>query len=337
MTKSIRVNEYYDLFDVYLHPDDYLVTDIQNLPNSIAPTNEYNGFRGFSNWPNFYDNNKTLTTPPATYTANNVIEITGKHKSSQANNTLRIDDNGDIYCYPPNVSVPYWSRLIFRNFDYSISNSDWVKNNIDNTFVKNIKLDSKFESVPMIGDNSLHGVFPLPSSITIKATDVDVTNGYEYNGAVVTAGQDMTFILWNTNTAIYTNNDVYPTNFKSEYRDKDFTSVNGYSSDVSINGTSIDYSTVPLFLRFDEYQSRSKVIFSGVDKTRNPDIEFNFGYKKGQMEPIKLNLSLSAGIPLRDPATEGKYNQNLSKAQIELLLSSCYWCVEWICDLDAGN
>lgn len=333
MTKSIRVNEYYDLFDVYV--DENLVTSVTNLPSAIGSTSEYNGFRGFSNWDNFYDNNKTLTTPPATYTANNVIEITGKHKSSQANNTIRIDDNGNIYCYPPNVSVPYWSRLIFRNFDYSIKDSDWVKDNIANAFVKNIKLESKYEIDPLMVDNT-PSVEPIPPYITIKATQEDVDNGYEYDDGVVTAGEDMTFILWNTDTVIYKNNDVYPTNFNLKYR-RDFSFTNGFEANANITGTSTDYSTVPLFLRFDEYQSRSKVIFSGVDKTRNPDIEFNFGYKKGQMEPIKLNLSLSAGIPLRVPTSGAKYNQNLSKAQIEELLSSCYWCVEWICDLDAGN
>ena len=337
MTKSIRVNEYYDLFDVYLHPGDSLVTDIRDLPSEVIPTNEYNGFRGFSNWPNFDDNNKTLTTPPNTYTLNSTIEITGKHKSPQALNTVRIDDNGDIYCYPPNVSVPYWSRLIFRNFDYSISNSDWVKANIDNIFVKNFELKGKGENEPILVDPTSHESYNLPSQITIKATENDANpeNPYIYNGQPVTAGQEMTFVLWNTNTYEYKWNNEFPENYPEIYQQV-YSGITGYNYDSTITGTSIDYSTVPLFLRFDEYQSRSKVIFSGVDKTRNPDIEFNFGYKKGQMEPIKLNLSLSAGIPLRE-SNRNKYNQNLSKAQIESLLSSCYWCVEWICDLDAGN
>lgn len=292
MSKTIRVNEYYDLFDVKTVSGN--VTEaLTNIPDNITPTNEYNTFRGFSNWSDFYDNNKTLTTPPSTYTANNIIEITGKHKSPQASSSINVDDNGDIWCYPPNVSVPYWSKIIFRNFDYVI-NPD------SNTYVNLFKSHwKKFNYPLMCYETGTDYAYPIPE-YTRKSTD----------GTLVK--------LWNTKNDTTANiPDKYKLDLSAGYM--------GCSMDI------IDYNNVPLFLRFDEYQSRSKVIFSSCDKTRNPDVDFSFGYHKGQIEPIKLNLSLSAGVPVTG------YNQNLSKSEIESILKSCYWCIEWICDKDAGN
>ena len=79
------------------------------------------------------------------------------------------------------------------------------------------------------------------------------------------------------------------------------------------------------------------MIFSGVDRTRNPDVEFRFSYRKGQMEPLKLNLSLSANIPVNDINSSDKYNQNLKYSDIKKLLKSCYWCIEWVYEYESGN
>lgn len=295
MTKSIRVNEYYDLFDVRDVSGGSVSEILANLPNNIKDSNEYNSFRGFSNWEDFIANNSTNGTP------NNIIEISGKHKAPQATSSIKVDENGDIWCYPPNVSVPYWSRIIFRNFDYNIQPSTLGKyyltlgNIASNQIIQNI--------YPMIKSNSVETGNP--------AQDVFMPLPAE---------------LWNldnTDGSIINNPDL-------KYN---FTNVDG----ITRVGRLLDYNKCPLFLRFDEYPSRSKVIFSGVDKTRNPDIEFNFSYHKGQMEPIKLNLSLSASIPINDFTTGDKYNQNLNKSDIESILKSCYWCIEWICDKDAGN
>ena len=255
MSRTIRVNEYYDLFDVK-KISGTISSDVTNIEDNIENHNTYNEFRGFSNWENFYENNKTLTTPPSTYTANNIIEITGKYKAPQAINTLSIDETtGDIWCYPPNVSVPYWDRIIFRNFDYSV----------------NIK-------------NSTYIPYVCP-----------------VNKIVLNDGDDPT-------TTVYV-------------------------------GEISNINQANIFLRFDEYPSRSKVIFSGCDKTRNPDIEFKFGYHKGQMEPIKLNLSLSAGVPTRSITGDRTdvWNQNLDTYQISNILVSCYWCIEWIYEGESGN
>lgn len=255
MAKTIRVNEYYDLFDVKTISGT-VSNAITNIEDNIENHNTYNEFRGFSNWENFYENNKTLTTPPSTYTANNIIEITGKHKAPQAINTLSIDETtGDIWCYPPNVSVPYWTKIIFRNFDYNINYND-------TDYVTNLAPNNAF-------------------SIYDTSTPPGLVN----------------------------------------------------------TGMTALYQDVNIFLRFDEYPSRSKVIFSKCDKTRNPDIEFNFGYQKGQMEPIKLNISLSAGVPTR--SIQGNrtdvWNQNLKKNELEHILTSCYWCIEWIYEPEHGN
>ena len=58
MRKSIRINEYYDLFDVKQQSDNTVSSDINQLPDTIKPNSEYNVFSGFSNWSDFYENNK---------------------------------------------------------------------------------------------------------------------------------------------------------------------------------------------------------------------------------------------------------------------------------------
>lgn len=254
MRQVTRVNEYYDLFDIKTilttttsEPSTGIFANLTNVPTTIKDTHQYNPFRGFWNNNEYNTQQKAYDNTP----------ITGKIKSPQAANSLRIDDNGDIWCYPPNVSVPYWSRIIFRNYDY---------------------------------DFLTH-----PSNAIGEVVELKGKKPFEYSIPAAEEGGE-------------------PTNVK---------------------GTIYDYSHVPLFLRFDEYPSRSKVIFSECDKTRNPDIDFRFAYHKGQMEPIKLNLSLSANTPIRDPLTPGNtYNYNLRKQDIENLLQTCYWCIEWIYEPD---
>lgn len=302
MSKTIRVNEYYDLFDVKDVFGGSTTAAPTNIPNNIKDSNEYNSFRGFSNWEDFIANNLTLDTlhPPNRIPVN-IVEISGKYKSPQATSSIKVDENGDIWCYPPNVSVPYWSRIIFRNFDYNIQPSNLGKYYLT---LGNIASNQIIQNVyPMIKSNSVETGNP--------AQDVFMPLPAE---------------LWkidNSDGSIDSNPDL-------QY---DFTNVDG----ITRIGRILDYNKVPLFLRFDEYPSRSKVIFSSCDKTRNPDIEFSFSYHKGQMEPIKLNLSLSANVPINDFNTNDKYNQNLSKEDIENILKSCYWCIEWICDKDVGN
>lgn len=249
MRQTIKVNEYYDLFDIKTilttttsEPTPGILNSLTNVPSTIKDTQQYNPFRGF--W-----NNDEYNTQQKAY---DNIAITGQIKSPQAANSLRIDDNGDIWCYPPNVSVPYWSRVIFRNYDYV------------------------FKGEPSGGYNQLFKLMGSKYFVYDKVLEED------------------------------------------------------------IGGTIYDLSHIPLFLRFDEYPSRSKVIFSECDKTRNPDIDFRFAYHKGQMEPIKLNLSLSANTPIRDPLTPSNtYNYNLRKEDMDNLLQSCYWCIEWIYEPDA--
>lgn len=272
MRQTIRVNEYYDLFDIKTittttaaEPVAGTLDALTNVPATIRDTQRTNPFRGFWNNDQYDTQQKAYDNAP----------ITGQIKSPQAQNSLRIDTNGDIWCYPPNVSVPYWSRIIFRNYDYSIYVNEALS--------------------PYI--NILSTVQP------------------------VALDSDMTFNLTGN-----LKNDTTYTFDNAELAQKDGS---------IIQGTISHYDNANLFLRFDEYPSRSKVIFSKCDKTRNPDIEFRFAYKKGQMEPIKLNLSLSANVPIRDPSNPGNtYNQNIDMATMKKIIKSCYWCIEWIYEPD---
>ena len=292
-----RVNEYYDLFDVKTYLDSgNLVNELTNndsLPNDIRPTHETNPFRGFSNWSNFNSSNPWDT-----------VEITGKYKAPQAINNIKVDDDGSIWCYPPgNTGTPYWDEIIFRNFDYQIQPHDIDPTNNDDKsswqyeqLIENTYLSS-YEVYPISCDVSTSLQAPTPQVIV------------DSGGNVVA--------LWGANNSSTAN---IPDIFKHDY-----TGVYGLKEPI------YDYSNVPLFLKFDQYTSRSKVIFSSCDKTRNPDITFKFGYEHGNMEPIRLTLSLSASNPLTDITTQTtRYNQPLTKREINKLLTKCYWCIEWV-------
>lgn len=262
---TVRISEYYDVFDVKYDTslNNESLVNTENLPKGLIPTQETNTFSGFNNFPT---TNPASSIQPYNAANSQYVEIAGKHKAPQVIANIDILENGDIICYPPNVSVPYWNKIIFRNFDYQCQPAN----------------DFKYKTVV---DNYLN-----------KIT-------YFYPRYIA-------------------NNPDYLTPDKSA---------------GTINDTEyiIDYSEVPVFLKFDEYRSRSKVVFSQVDKHRNPDIEFNFGYHHGQMEPIKLNISLSCNNPIRNG--QYQYNFNLNRTDIEKLLKKCYWSIEWVYERESGN
>lgn len=296
---NVKVNEYYDLFDIKTSINiSTPVAEIKNnedLPNDIRSTEQTNTFRGFSNWENFDAANPQ-----------NTVEIIGKHKAPQAINTLSIDDNGDIWCYPPmNVGVPFWNEVIFRNFDYQIqphdinSSSDEDKTSLAYESLLNNAYLSHRMVFPLSADSSAAPIItPTPRTVIgLDATTVET--------------------LWGTNKSSSAN---LPDIWKHDY-----SGVYGVDEPIK------DYSNVPLFLKFDMYPSRSKVIFSSCDKTRNPDIGFKFSSEHSTSEPIKLNLSFSASNPITDLSTSTtQYNRNLTKHEINKLLTKCYWCIEWI-------
>lgn len=278
MRQEIHVNEYYDLFDIKTVSGS-ISSALTDVPSTIRDTQMTNPFRGF--W-----NNDQYNTQQKPY---DIAPITGQIKSPQAQNSLRVETNGDIWCYPPNVSVPYWSRIIFRNYDYNINPQYSSMYLMLSSMASNTIIRNTYPFIENVVDN-------VPTQVPIPAD------------------------LWGVDN---TDGSIDPNPIFKH----DFSDVSGISSTDRF----LNFSRIPLFLRFDEYPSRSKVIFSKCDKTRNPDIEFRFAYKKGQMEPIKLNLSLSANVAIRDPSTPANtYNQNLNKATIQSLLKSCYWCIEWI-------
>ena len=308
MRQVLRVSEYYDLFDVrwdnindsqYEIPDPNL-SNIGDIPTKIISENQTNSFRGF--WNNEYYNYNgasNANNTPNNQKAKDLIQIAGKSKAPQAVNQLRIDDNGDIWCYPPNVSVPYWSRIIFRNYDYSI--------NIDTGA-------SRYEKLPPT------------SSIRVKRTVFPYIN-WSNNG-----GDTGLYPIppYNKGVSLWDEDRSANPTVDAPYK-KDFTGLMGNADYIEVLES---WDNTPLFLKYDEYPSRSKVIFSQCDKTRNPDIEHRFSYHKGQMEPIKLNLSFSASQYVNDEANGEIWNLNLNKTDMIQNLSKCYWCIEWIYEPD---
>lgn len=278
---TIRINEYYDLFDI--KNSDNTLTNNDSLPTSIADTYKTNPFQGFNNFEQSSDYSSVNTT-------RDTIQITGKNKAPQAVNSLSITDEGDIYCYPPPVLVQQWDKVIFRNFDYTIQpkSDSTYKSLLDDNYLWHTERDAE---IYWYADGST-------SEERAANWAKYITKPPDWHGGYIIGGA---------------------TNLVDPQPDPSF-----YQIFPKIKTIIKDYQQVPLFLKFDNYQSRTKVIFSGCDKTRNPDIEFKFGYPHSAMEPIKLNLSLSASNPLKG------FNANLTKDEIEKLLVKCYWCVEWI-------
>lgn len=280
--KPIIISEYYDLFEInkiaanntQQNINSYNLYDGVNAPNThtnaeIIPTNQTNPFIGFWN-----DNNFNAGNP------NNNVVVAGKSFSPQGYNNIYVEDDGTINCFPPNVSVPHWTKIIFRNFDYNINPAN----------------DSPQLAYLQKQTQSLSFTLPDLSTAGVQLLDSKdhTTPFYDFTGSY----------LWSNN---------------------------------NVKGTITDYYNTPLFLKYDEYPSQSKVIFSGCDKTRNPDIEFNFNNQHNQNEPIKLYLSLSASRSGYDTTTQHRFNTKLTKSELNKLLNSCYWCVEWIYNPETGN
>lgn len=346
--RTVRINEYYDLFDVkQTTANAFSVVNNESLPTANQSTFNTNPFSGFNNFEqsNSYssvDNIGSAYNPPPTNTGSrDLIQIVGKNRAPHANNSLSVDEQGNILCYPPPVSVPWWDKVIFRNFDYTITND--TANSIKDSLigdVSNINTESETVINPFY-----NGAF-IPEEFTLVLTADDISQNWtsgEVRGITYTAtghnpGDTLSLPLWGVNcdTIYKTKGEpaAYPDNFPDDYK-HNFSSLRGYkATNTNIQGKITNFSNSPLFLKFDNYQSRSKVIFSGCDKTRNPDIEFKFGYQHGNMEPIKLNLALSCSNPLvsnvGNAPSYDRFNQNLTREQIEAILIKCYWCIEWI-------
>ena len=295
-----RINEYYDLFDIKTSiSNNAPLNELINngaLPTDIRATNETNPFRGFSNWNDF-----------DTANPNNTTLIHNEHKAPQTVNTLSIDENGSIWCYPPaNATVPYWDEIIFRNFDYQIQPHN-IKADDASALAYQSLISShyvtSYDTIPYTTSSNVYA--PVPEYILDNQNPPQLTH------------------LWGENQSTNAN---LPTIYKHDFSDVGAVPMRIYN-----------YENTPLFLKFDQYPSRSKVIFSSCDKTRNPDITFKFGYEHGSIEPIKLTLSLSASNPLTDINNQTiRYNQQLTRNEIEKLLVKCYWCIEWVYNRKSG-
>ena len=312
---SVRICEYYDVFNVKVQDDIPSSTKVienypDGLPNSILPTNETNNFSGFNNFPAYTNADVQITKDASSsiqdYSVPNssqYIEITGKHKAPQALSSINIADNGDIYCYPPNVSVPYWDEIVFRHYDYNVKPSQSTRYY---NFVKNYYALHERIVYPLYVTAALDYYNPIPEK------------------------------FWNKTSAQISGLPNLPENEPYRSDGADFQYCRGIIEHDE------DYSKIPIYVKFDQYQTRSKVVFSPCDKTNTlPDVHFKFGYQHGQMEPIKLNLSLSCNNPITFDDTVNntveKYNGNLIKTDIEGLLNKCYWCIEWIYNPSHGN
>lgn len=324
----MHVSEYYDLFEFNKSNGGNVLSGLNHYDAgqnaAIIPTDQTNPFAGFWN-----DNNFSAGNP------NNTDIVQGKSFSSLAYNSVYVEDDGTINCMPPTVSVPYWSKIIFRNFDYNFNNLDGASDfnpQFGNVTIGNFAY--KVAEYPTQTLQPTEITFPIPEFVDVKYTENDQNHFPEW-----VAGTSHEYKIWDTRTDDYIRGDPghYPDNFPSLFMTQDFKGVKGSTQRVAGSFEMTNYDKVPLFLKFDEYPSQSKVIFSRCDKTRNPDIEFNFNNQHGQSEPVKLYLSLSASKSGYDSTTNRRFNTKLTKAELKKLLNSCYWCIEWVYVPEKGN
>ena len=315
---TVRISEYYDVFDVKVTKSTGVSSQLtdKGLPTDIQSTKETNPFRGFNNFPLTDPSSSVQAYVPYPNEPSQYKTIAGQHKAPQAITNIRVDENGNIWCYPPNVSVPYWNKVIFRNFDYNVNCSEEFLARAD---AANGDNDSQWNSIkrwaPWFRSQlDTYSVLPI-------YTDTDTKKWYSIPKYARSTTADAVIQLWNKDASAESVPPIYK---------QDWTNIIGTNALIS------DGSKVPLFLKFDEYPSRSKVIFSSVDKTRNPDIEHKFGYHKGQMEPIKLNLGFSSNQYIIDDSGN-TFNANLRLEDILAVLSKCYWSIEWIYERETGN
>ena len=282
MQSTIRVTEFYDVIDVKNTYSDAKLSDLSSteIPlhtttveanKKVIPTEVTNTFNGFNNFP-ITNPDSSIQDPGAVPKPSQYVAITGQVKAPQTQSNISISENGTITCYPPNVSVPYWNRIIFRTFDYEY----------------NPKVLSDGGTPPTYSYNNYR----------------DYLN---------------TFAIYKVDTYWDTVNEE--------------PLLDGLNANIQ-NPMIYDYSNAPLFVKYDQYQSRSKVVFASTDRNHPHDIEFKFGYMHGQMEGINLTLSPTANNPFRDqdPTHNIKYNQHYTRQDIEELLTKCYWSIEWIYD-----
>lgn len=81
----------------------------------------------------------------------------------------------------------------------------------------------------------------------------------------------------------------------------------------------------PIFLKWDEYPSRSKVVLSkDSEPTRHV-----FSYPRGSNEPVRVYLSFSAQRNYWDEAAEINKSTKLDRDQIDGLLLACSFQITW--------
>ena len=85
------------------------------------------------------------------------------------------------------------------------------------------------------------------------------------------------------------------------------------------------YDKCPLFIKWDEYPSRSKVVMSRKSKC----LTYVFGQPWGPDEPIRLSLSLSGSMSGYDEKLKTRFNTKLDQQDIADLLIACSFVIEW--------
>lgn len=277
--KQYRITEYYDLFQ-YSRWDDGGYTNeaarfntyndvAENEYNAnIADTNTTNPFRGFSNEPDFAAANPF-----------NSEVISDKKLTASTYNNIHIEDDGTVSCMPPNVSVPYWSKVIFKTFNVIINNTSQLDT---------IHLRGMFQRLKWL----------IPETTT--TTSGTLTPDSSTPPATYTID------------SIATTQSVVPPGVRQH--------------ETLIE----DMTNTPIFLKFDEYPSFSKVVLSSDNRYKNNEVVHTFGYQHSAMEPIKLYLSISASKSGYDEINHTLTNTKINREELERLLSGCYFSIEWI-------
>lgn len=187
-----------------------------------------------------------------------------------------------------------------------------------------------FNSVNILTDGTIE-CFPPPihpvgwKSVTFKCFSYKInsfksTSDFSDYVNFFVNGVESMFPYYTEETGI--GGTVYYPETKPEADDTAIPPTSG-SRTASLRVTKFD--KCPLFIKWDEYPSRSKVVMSRKSKC----LTYVFGQPWGPDEPIRLSLSLSGSMSGYDEQLKTRFNTKLTQEDIADLLIACSFVIEW--------
>lgn len=237
-----------------------------------------------------------------------VASYDATHRSTIQPETFYTTDGGGIdYSTQTNPFSGFWNDNNFSagnpNFTTTIKNKHFAPNAYDTV---------------RITDEGIIECYPPPINVAgWKAITFKKLN-YSINGGMTT--NKLTNPLYNLVEKYQHNQSLALPKWSDTFEPE-------VKNPAVVQPGSIQYDPqlCPIFVKWDEYPSRSKVVLS---KDSDP-IRFVFSYPRAADEPIRLYITATASITGWNVDKARRVIGKLSKADLGTFLSSCNWVIEW--------